>query len=435
VLRKLLAGSGILFAISLVAPLEGQQTLAPRGDGFRFDSPLSLSAGRDEGFPANGGKLSDTVSILEIPGLALVKNSRRFNFGLDYQPEFEWFQEHRNLDAWNHTAMLHLESRITRQLSLTLGDSYISTQDPTRRLPDNLFLLPRGRYQQNSAYAGLGYRLDRQTSIGFRFDNSTIQATQPFRFDQVGNDWTMTVDRLVGRRHKFSPSYSYLRFHPLHRREQFSESSFFTAGEVHRAGVDYVFTVNPGLMVQLSGGAIRSHQTGYTAGVQVEKRFGEMWATASYQRYLAFLGGLGPTGSALPGTVRFANGLLPGFLYQVVSVGFRGQLTQRVGMNVKGLATRNSGAGPGRAAETMLGRARLDYKLTDRVIPFVSFDVYHQNVNSFLNFPLARKRYFGGLDILLFNPREAAVASSRRPANPDESDERQEDKARRKEER
>src|SRR5262249_13670784 len=189
--RRLLALAGIVLGISLT-PLAGQPTLTPRGNGFRFDSPLSLSAGRDEGFPAAGGKVSDTVSILEFPGLALVSNSRRLNFSLDYKPEFEWFQEHRKMDAWNHTAVLHFDERITRHTSLQFGDAFVSTEDPMRRLPENLFLLPRGRYQQNSAFVALGHRLSQQTSIGLRFDNSTITATQPFKFDQVGNDWTVT---------------------------------------------------------------------------------------------------------------------------------------------------------------------------------------------------------------------------------------------------
>ncbi len=199
--------------------------------------------------------------------------------------------------------------------------------------------------------------------------------------------------------------------------------------------MDYVFTVRPDLILQLSGGAIRSRQTGYTAGVQVEKRLGgTVWATGSYQRYLAFVGALPAVGSAPPAATRFANGLMPGFLYQVVSGGVRGQLTQRFGVNVHGLVTRNSPSG-GRTPRTLLGRARLDYRLTDRFIPFVSMDFFHQNVNSFLNFPLARKRYFGGLDIVLANPREAVIAS-RRPVKADENaDARAEDRDRRKEEK
>src|SRR5262249_26449872 len=198
---------------------------------------------------------------------------------------------------------------------------------------------------------------------------------------------------------------------------------------------DYVFTVRPDLILQFSGGAVRSHQTGYTAGAQVEKRLsGTVWATASYQRYLAFLGGLPLLGSTPVGAPRFANGLLPGFLYQVGSAGVRGQVTQRFGLDVHGMATRNSSSGSGRPAKILLGRVRLDYKLTDRLIPFVSFDLFHQNVNSFLNFPLSRRRFFGGLDVVLYNPREADSAS-RRAVKADETDERSEDRDRRKEER
>jgi hypothetical protein len=167
----------------------------------------------------------------------------------------------------------------------------------------------------------------------------------------------------------------------------------------------------------------------------VEKRLTEkLWATGSYQRYLAFVGALPAIGSAPPGAPRFTNGLMPGFLYQVGSAGVRGQFTERWGLNLRGMATRNTSGG-GRAARILLGRARLDYRLTDRLIPFVSVDFFHQNVNSFLNFPLARKRYFGGLDIILSNPREAAIASRRPVKTDDNTDERAEDRDRRKEEK
>jgi hypothetical protein len=50
----------------------------------------------------------------------------------------------------------------------------------------------------------------------------------------------------------------------------------------------------------------------------------------------------------------------------------------------------------------------LDYKLSERFTLFTRVEFYGQNVNDFSQLPLSRRRYFGGLEIALSRPREAA---------------------------
>jgi hypothetical protein len=135
---------GIVLALHTVVPARAQ-----RPDGFQLTSPLSLSAGYDENFAVGAQTLSDTVTLLTLPTLSWTKNTHRTNFSIDYEPEFELFSQHQDLNAWNQSATLRVTHRINGRLTFEAGDSFLSTMDPSRSLVDSLPLLPRGRFRQN----------------------------------------------------------------------------------------------------------------------------------------------------------------------------------------------------------------------------------------------------------------------------------------------
>ena len=139
---------------------------------------------------------------------------------------------------------------------------------------------------------------------------------------------------------------------------------------------------------------------------------------AGYQRYLSFLGGFAPTGGTM-GDGTFANGLLPDSLFQALSLRVRGKLTRRMGLEFKGQRGRtNMGE---RGVRSLIAQSRLDYRLNDRLILFARAEYYGQNVSPFTGAPLSRRRYFGGLEIVLSRPPEAegtARVRGRLPAEP-----------------
>jgi hypothetical protein len=90
---------------------------AQQADGFRFATPLSLSTGYDNNFVAGSQVLDDTVSILTAPTLSWTKVTHRANFSVEYEPEFELFSGHQDLNAWNHSATLRFTQRISDRLS------------------------------------------------------------------------------------------------------------------------------------------------------------------------------------------------------------------------------------------------------------------------------------------------------------------------------
>ena len=392
---------GLLLLLGIVAALlvEVAGWAQERPNGFYLTSPLSLSAGYDDNFVVNSRAVDDTVSILTAPTFSWIKSTHRAYFSVDYQPEFELFARYSSLDSWNHSATLRYSYRINSRLSGEAGDSFLSTSDTSRRLADSQFLLPYGRFQQNFVFAGLAYRLDYRTRFYFRFDNAittmALQGPQANRFDQMTNAGTATIDHTVNRHHFVTASYAYLRVRPLDR----EESTAYSYPAVHALNAGYMYTVNPGLIFRVTGGLVRGREFAYTAGGAVEKQLGGLWIMAGYQRYLSFFGGLEPSGGTAGRPVPFTNGLLPDSLYQAASLRVRGKLTRRVGLEFNGQRGRASYGG--RGFRSLIAQLRLDYKLSDRFILFARAEYYGYNVSQFSESPLSRRRYFGGVEIII----------------------------------
>ena len=422
---RLLLWPGLVLVLNSMAAGWAQEQQRP--NGFYFTSPLSLSSGYDDNFVVNSRALDDTVSILTAPTFSWIKNTHRTSFSADYEPEFEIFSRHQDLNAWNHSATLRYSYQVNSRLSLDAGDSFLSTSDASRQLGDSQFLLPFGRYQQNSLFAELKYRLDRRTKLFFRFDNAittmTLSGPQANRFNQMTNAGTVTLDHTVNSHHAVTASYAYLRVRPLDG----DPSAGISNQGVHALNAGYVYTVKPGLMLRATVGVVRGREFAYTAGGAVEKQWGRLWMMAGYQRYLSFFGGFSPIGGAPAGEAPFASGLLPNSVFQAVSFRVRGKVTRRVGLEFNGERGRSGGNSGDPGVRSFIAQSRVDYKLSERLTVFARAEYYGQNFNQFSGTPLSRRRYFGGLEITLTRPPEAEDAPGRRGKIPVESAEPQAD--------
>ena len=405
-----------LLIFTSVGLVSGQTNLVSGqlSDGFHFTTPLSLSAGYDNNFIAGSQPLDDTVILLTSPTLSWKKSTHRTNFEVDYEPEFEIFSQHPDFNAWNHSATLHFSHRLNARLTFDAGNSFLSTMDPTRQLGESLLLLPRGLFRQNLLYAGMSYRINRETTVHFRFDNAitTMDLPRPFTgvLDQSSVAGTVSVDRSLNRHHFITGSYSYLYIVPFQQTAQLNHLALYQP--MHNVNVGYTYTVNPGLVFRLSGGVIRGPQFGYTAGGDVEKRFGGVWLTGGFQRYLAFFGPLSPVAAAPSSGIPFAQGILPDAVYNVASFGIKGKLTKRLSVKVTGFNARNDAAVRNGNIRSWVARCRVDYKLSGPFVAFTQLDFYDQNINEFSPLPLSRRRYFGGVQIVLSRPREVVDVPS-----------------------
>ena len=392
-----------------------------RPNGDYLTSPLSVSAGYDSNFVVDSKAQSDTVTILTGPTFSWIKTTHRTDFSADYEPEFEIFSRYRDLDAWNHSATLRYSYRIDSRMSLDAGDSFLSTMDASRSLADSQFLMPRGRFQQNSFFAGLKYRFGHRTQLFFRFDNAittmTLDGAHARAINQMTNAGTVTLDHTIDRHHSVTGSYAYLRVRPLDQNGAVGSSY----PGVHALNLGYMYTVNPGFTFRATGGVVHGSAFAYVAGGAVEKQIGGLWLFAGYQRYLSFFGGFAPTGGQAGGAVPFANGTQPNSLFQAASLRVRGKLSKHVGLSLN--AQRGLGSLESRSVRSLIAQSRLDYKLSERLTLFASAEYYGQNIGQFSESPLSRRRYFGGLEVVLSRPPDTAKQPRARgvaPADPAE---------------
>ncbi|MGD0134253.1 MAG: hypothetical protein ABSE57_19560 [Bryobacteraceae bacterium] len=410
--------SRLIFAPVFLALTSVAVVAQDHPNGFYLTSPLSVSSGYDEQFNTISAQLDDVVTLVNLPTLAWMKNTHDTTFTVDYRPEFEIFTRYSKLDAWNNAANLHVNHQISGRLNVEAGDSFLSTMDPARELENSLLLLPLGRFNQNSAYASLGYRFSEKTKITFRFDNAFTTATLPEplagRLDQVSNAGTVTLNHTLTRHQKLSGGYSFLYVHPL------DESVSGTPTSVNLGGVTYTYE-NPSLVLRLASGVAVGSQSAFTGAAAVEKRFGGLWLAAGYQRYLSFFEDFVPIGVPEAPAGPFAQGITPSSVYQVASLRAWGQLSRRVG--IKGQLQRAvSGVNAQDiSVKSLIAQVRVDYKLTDRVTFFVRLERYEQNANEFSPFPDSRNRYFAGVEVFLSHSPQPENTAHRRGKAPQES--------------
>ena len=388
-------------------------------DGFFLNTPLSLESGYDSHFIVGSQAVDDDVTIITGPTVAWFTSTHRTEFSLDYQPEIELFAEHSGFDAWNHEATLRLTHRINSRWSMHAGDYVLSTMDPTRKLENSLVLLPRGRFDQNTLFADLVYRLNGTTKITFRFDNALTIVSLPQlegRLDNVTVAGTTTIEKIFSSRHALTGSYSFLHVTPL------SSETSGSASNVNLLILGYTFTVNPELLIRLSAGGVEgSAESAFNGSAAVEKKFGGVWVAAGYQRYLGFFGGFTPVGSVATGQPGFASGITPNSVYQVISLRASGQLTRRVSLQAEGQKALTGVDAAGQGIRSLILQGHIRYKVNDRLALFAQLDHYAQNINPFFDQSLSRNRYFGGIEITLSRPQEADRGRYRHGKAPQDS--------------
>ncbi len=384
-------------------------------NGFYLTSPLSLASGWDQGFVSGLQDLNDTETLITGPTFTWMKSTHKTDFFIDYQPEIELFAKNPGLDAWNHSSTFRLMHRVNGRLSVDVGNYFLSTNDPTRTLSNSLLLLPLGRFEQNSFYAGLTYLLDHKTKVVFRAENTFTNSNGVIgplagRLDEVGSAGTVTVDHKFNSSNDLTGSYSFLHVDPL------SNAALGGASNVNLLNVAYSYAVNPGLVLHVSGGAVEGRQNALLGSAAIEKRLKGVWLAGGYQRYVSFFGGLAPLEGVPPGAVGFSQGLVPSNVYQVASFRAWGQLTKRVGIEAGAQRALTGVNLAGQDIRGVIAHLRLDYRLNDRFVYFIRAEYYDQNVPEFVPFPGARRRYFAGLEIALTRPPEPSSARNRRGA-------------------
>ena len=341
-------------------------------DGFRFTLPAEVTIGRDYGFLVhNNQKLSDTITMIRPPQLTFSNKSPRTDFTASYQPEIELFDNHRDLNALNHTGSASFTARITERLLFNVTNDALMTQDPTRSIAGSLAFLPRQSFKQNMAHVAVNYAVNRRNTVGINFDN--VAATGGVR-----NAGTVFLAHAFGRMQTVTATYSRLE----------ANAQF--------VGVAYQNQFGQDLMVHLSTGLLKDRGENYLLSGQVAKRLRAVWVGGGYNRFFSTFG------TSISGGVPIGNDLVLPVdagrtnVYQVLSTEVSGRVSSRVGLEMAAAVTKNSGTA-GRDVNNVSCRFKLDVGITERLKILADLQLYNQSFTDYVGSAIARRRYLAGI--------------------------------------
>ncbi len=431
----------LLSILAFALPLHAQHAQSGYGN-FTWASPAEISVGSDSNFlvdrvtpdqkllvnslPASvllaapdlrPSRLSDRVYLIKAPTLAYLADTRRNHLSFSYQPEFEIFQTNHDQNSWNSDLIMDYNHWFSRRWQFAIGDSYRSSNDPSRTLQNPLLLLPRSRFQENGLRTGITFDQSARTGYTLRYDHvsATFGDYDPLQraiLDTISQQGSFIVSHMLRRNHRLRVTYSVFSVKPWNHQKKEDERVDTTFADFRKpaqslAG-DYRFTLNPKTVIEFSGGGIRT-TTGmnYSLGVSSERRVGQVWFGAAYSRGLSL--------QSAP-QANFANGLSSSSYYEVLNFHLRGEPIRKVGVQFGISGSRTVDGLVLNTNKSMMERARIDYRLSDRMVAFITQESYYQNRNDYVGTALDRSRLFVGFDYSLSRESDRRISRVNRDA-------------------
>jgi hypothetical protein len=421
-MKKLLL-MACLFLPSLAFAQQAQTGL----NGFSFIAPLEIAAGTDNGFLVDRTnanerllvlslppslqlaapnikplRLSDNVMSVTFPKMALQNDSKRHEFLATWAPEVELYQQNHDQNAFNHQALGTFTYFFARNVELSVGDTYKSSHDPARTLENVFLLLPRSPYTENDFRAGFDFQPNAVTSFGARYDNdhTNFGQTDPFQshfLDSVSQGYSFLATRMLTRTQRLRGTYSIFRIAPINPHAKYEDqvaANYAFERPIHSGILEYRLGLNPSTILEFMGGLIKT-DTGvnYTFSINGDKRIGSyFWVGGGFTRALSFQAGA---------AAAFAQGLASNGFYDVLAIRFKGQPTRRTSVTFNTTMSRDVAGRLVNATEGLMGRARFDYRISDREVLFASLESFFQNKNAYVQAPLTRDRFTVGIQISL----------------------------------
>lgn len=416
---------GILLLLSASTPVFAQQGTTG-ASGFTFITPLQFSVGRDSNFLVDRTdpgerlfvlslspsiqplapdimprKLKDNMMMLTLPRLAYQNDSRRHELTATYMPEFELFQQNRDQNTWNHSATAQFTYFLSRTMEVSVTEGYRSSMDAARTLRNVYLLLPRSRYRENAIRGSFGFHTSPVMDFAIRFDNTITKFGQTDQFqarilDNVTNGFSVIGTRMMRKNQRLRVTYSRFAVSPINTTKTNDDAvdaprSF--ERPVNTMMAEYRIVANPSLTFEFSGGlSVIDTGKNFVFRSNATRRLGGYyWLTGGFSRALSFMNGA-------PG---LANGLSAAGYYDMLLLRFRAQPTQKVAFQLEMSGSRDAAGRTATSSKSLLGRARIDYRWSDRTVTFANLETYQQNKNDYVRSPLARNRFFVGIEYSL----------------------------------
>ena len=371
--------------------------------GLFVTSPLDFGVTRETKFIVDNRELSDDVLLLAPPTLALLRLSPRGELSLSYQPELQAFKTHRELTSVNHHAELVFSHALTPSLTVGLGDTFVSTSDPSRRVVDSVLLLPRDRLMENAFHAEISQRFGHATTFTARYDHTTtlIQVPEESRtglIDRVTASGSGSLSQRLGRRHLVIATYQFLDSRPLRPSEARDLPGFtvlpLAPDQAHIGALSLLYDGDT-FHVRMAGGLLYGQRDlTYTGGGEIEKRLGRGAIAFIVQRNLSFFGGVVPSAHS-----RLGSGIVPFGLYEAAIVRLRAELSDKLSVQLQGVGQRTFTELTELDIRSDFGRLKVEYRLGRKAALFGVAELYRQSFNEFVGSRLAWQRYGLGVSV------------------------------------
>jgi hypothetical protein len=208
-----------------------------------FTAPVTVSGGVEDVAGPNGGVVAEPSLLIAPIRPELMRTNQRSGFRLTYAPEVQFVRSGgRNLTFWNHAVDFALTHTLGRNTKLDAGHSFLRSSDPARLFADNLFVLPRNDFRENSTAVSVNHGFTRTTSLGLRFDNTITRITardlpDGTYLNQYGVVGTASLSRQLSERQKFTGTYSLLKFSPYRFSTLDDATTFLSSLPSVRAGL------------------------------------------------------------------------------------------------------------------------------------------------------------------------------------------------------
>ena len=146
----------------------------------------------------------------------------------------------------------------------------------------------------------------------------------------------------------------------------------------------------------------------YLAGLQVERRVDRLWFAGGFQRFLSYYGTMPFQGSQPPGSIALPNGVSANSVFSAWTGRVGGKLNRRTDLDISFSLSKSTANFVVHDVQSTIGRARINYWLTDKLSLFADFESFHESGIEVEVMHFSRQRYFGGLLVRLSSAPDSA---------------------------
>jgi len=171
----------------------------------------------------------------------------------------------------------------------------------------------------------------------------------------------------------------------------------------------YTFHQGPGLIFEVSGGAMTDRDVSYLTGARIEKSSDRLWMSFGVHHFVSLYGripvrGIATTfGSLQPEDARARSD------YSGAIVTIDGRITRNTEIGVGASLSRSTANFVQHNIRSVVGNARINHWLTDRLSVFATVDTIAEGGDQSGMSAFNRQRYFGGVQIQMSAQRSVRI--------------------------